>query len=77
MGIEVAPDLVEALGHVEIPGRTVLEEHLPHAREVADDVADAGEDHPIHTIQAAVEAHLDRAAWDVADVALVVGVPRG
>ena len=50
------------------------EQHLPHAREVADHVADGREQHAVEAVEAAVQPQLDGAARDVADVGLVVGV---
>ncbi len=66
---------VEILGHVEVTHELVRKLHFPHAGEVADHVACRGEEHPVERVEAAVQAQLDRASRDVADVGLVVRIP--
>ena len=71
----VAADLVHVvLRHVEIAHVDVREHQLPHARQVADHVADAGKQHAVDEIQPAGHPQLDGRARDAANVALVVGV---
>ncbi len=75
MDVERAADVVlVVLRHVEVLDVLVLEQDLPHAREVADHVADRREHHAVEAVEPAGEPQLDRRARDAADVALVVGV---
>ncbi len=75
LDVEVAADRVDVvLRHVDVLDVLVLEQDLPHARQVADHVADRGEQHPVHAVQPPGQAQLDGRARDAADVALVIGV---
>ena len=46
---------LEVLRHVEVVHELVGEHHLPHARQVADHVADGREDHAVEAVEAAVQ----------------------
>jgi hypothetical protein len=73
--VERAADLVlVVLRHVDVAHVLVREQQLPHARQVADDVADAREQHAVQAVEPPGQAELDGRARDAADVALVVGV---
>ena len=75
LDVELAADLVlVVLRHVEVANVLVLEQHLPHAREIADHVADRREQHAVENIQPSGQAEFDGRARNAADVALVIGV---
>ena len=75
LDVVVAADLVAiVLRHVEIARIDLRKHDLPHAGEVADHVADRGEQHAVDEIEPAGDAEFDRRARDAADVALVIGV---
>jgi len=75
LDVEAAAHPVDVgLGHVEVADVHLGEEQLPDAGEVADDVADGGEEEAVHEVELAGDAQLQRGAGDAADVALVVGV---
>ena len=75
VGVVVSANVVPVvLRHVEVAHVLAREQQLPHARQVADHVTDAGEQHAIDKIHALGEAQLDGRAWDATDVALIVGV---
>jgi hypothetical protein len=69
-----ADRVVVVLRHVEVADVLVLEQDLPHARQVADHVADRREQHAVEAVEPAGEPELERRARDPADVALVVRV---
>ena len=73
--VVIAADVVAiVLRHVEIADIEVRKHHLPHARQIADHVADRGKQHAVDEIEPAGNAQLDGRARDAADVALVVGI---
>ena len=75
LDVELAADAVlVVLRHVDVAHVLGRKQDLPHARQVADHVADAREEHAVQAVQPAGQAQLDGRARDAADVALVVGV---
>ena len=73
--IELAANLVlEVLRQIHVARRHSRKHELPHARQVADHIADRGEQHAVHEIEAARDAKLDGRARDAANIALIIGV---
>ncbi|MBK7382324.1 MAG: hypothetical protein IPI81_03155 [Flavobacteriales bacterium] len=72
---EGAADVLgEVLRIVEVAGELPLLRQLEHAGEVADAIADRGEEEAVEAFEVAVERHLDDPSRQVADVRLVVGI---
>ena len=73
--VEFAADrILVVLRHVDVAHVLVLEQDLPHARQVADHVANRRKQHAVQAVQPPGEAQFEGRARDAADVALVVGV---
>jgi len=73
--IKCAPDHgIEVLGEVEVFGKFSHALQAEHTRQVADHIADGGENEAIEVVEVAVECQFDHAPRHVADVGLVIGV---
>ena len=73
--VVIAADVVAiVLRHVEIANVDVRKHHLPHARQIADHVADRRKQHAVDEIEPARHAELHRGTRNAANIALVIGV---
>ena len=65
---------LKILRQIHVADVALREQHGPHARQVADHIADGGKQHAIQHVEPVAESEFDGAARDVADVALEVGI---